>query len=271
VRYVLVGLLVIIVYIALRFAANSAVYYPLRYPDGLWNLQRDLAAAEVWLTARDGVKLNAWWIAAPGARLATVFFHGNGGNLTHRIEHMRAIVAAGSSLLMLDYRGYGKSEGKPSEAGLYMDADAAYQWLIDQGHTRIVIQGESLGSAVAVDLAARKPCVGVVLEAPFNSASQVAAGILPVLGPLIMRGFDSKRKIGSVRAPLLFMQGDRDEVIPYKLGQDLYAASPEPKSFWTVEGAGHNDLIEVAGERYREHLAAFYASLRGADGLAVCP
>jgi len=264
VRLFLVCLLLAIVYAALRLAANSAVYHPLRYPDGLWNLQRDVAATEVWLTARDGVKLNAWWIAAPDAHLVTVFFHGNAGNLTHRIEHMRAIVAAGSSLLLPDYRGYGKSEGKPSEAGLYMDADAAYQWLIDHGHApeRIVIQGESLGTAVAVDLAARKPCAGVVLEAPFNSASQVAAGILPLLGPLIMRGFDSKGKIGKVRAPLLLMQGDRDEVIPYGLGRDLFVAAPEPKSFWTVTGARHNDLLEVAGDEYRKHLAAFYASLR---------
>jgi fermentation-respiration switch protein FrsA (DUF1100 family) len=263
VRLFLVCLLLAIVYGALRFAANNAVYHPLRYPDGLWNLQRDVAATEVWLTARDGVKLNAWWIAAPGAHLVTVFFHGNAGNLTHRIEHMQAIIAAGSALLLPDYRGYGKSEGKSSEAGLYMDADAAYQWLIDQGHApeRIVIQGESLGTAVAVDLAARKPCAGVVLEAPFNSASQVAAGILPLVGPLIMRGFDSKRKIGRIRAPLLFMQGDRDEVIPFKLGQDLYAVAPEPKSFWTIEGAGHNDLLDVAGDRYREHLAAFYKML----------
>ena len=264
-RFFLVGLplLLAIVYGALRYAANRAVYYPLRYPEGSWNLQRDVAATEVWLTTRDGVKLNAWWIAAPQARLATVFFHGNAGNLTHRIDHMRSIVAAGSSLLIPDYRGYGKSEGKPSEAGLYLDADAAYQWLIDQGHTpaRIVIQGESLGTAVAVDLAARKPCAGVVLEAPFNSASQVAAGLLPFLGPLVMRGFDSKSKIGKIRAPLLFIQGDRDDVIPYRLGRDLYAASPEPKSFWTIAGAHHNDLLEVAGDRYREHLSVFYASL----------
>ena len=265
-RFLLAGLplLLAIVYGALRFAANSAVYHPLRYPDGLWNLQRDIAATEVWLTARDGVKLNAWWIAVPQARLATVFFHGNAGNLTHRIDHMRSIIAAGSSLLIPDYRGYGKSEGKPSEAGLYLDADAAYQWLIDQGHTpaQIVIQGESLGTAVAIDLAARRPCAGVVLEAPFNSASQVAAGLLPFLGPLIMRGFDSKAKIGNIRAPLLFMHGDRDDVIPYKLGRDLYAAAPEPKSFWTIAGAGHNDLLEVAGDQYREHLVVFYASLR---------
>ena len=135
-RVVLIGfpLVLAIVYGTLRFWANSAVYYPLRYPDGWWNLQPEVAATEVWLITRDGAKLNAWWIAAPHSRIATVFFHGNAGNLTHRIDHMRAIIAAGSSLLIPDYRGYGKSEGKPSESGLYLDADAAYQWLTDRGY-----------------------------------------------------------------------------------------------------------------------------------------
>ena len=263
-RFALIGLVLLVVaYGVLRFAASSAVYYPLRYPDGWWNLQRDAAAAEVWLTTRDGVKLNAWWIAAPDSRLATVFFHGNGGNLTHRVDHMRAIAAAGSALLILDYRGYGKSEGKPSESGLYSDADAAYQWLTDKGYAakQIVIHGESLGAAVAVDLASRQPCAGVVLEAPFSSAAQVAASVLPLIGPLLIRDFDSKAKVGKIRAPMLFMQGDRDEVIPYRLGRDLYDAAPEPKSFWTIDGAGHNNLLDVAGDRYREHLAAFYAAL----------
>ena len=263
-RFVLVGLvLLVIVYGLLRFAVSGAVYYPLRYPDGWWNRQGEVGAAEVWLTTRDGVKLNAWWIAPPGSRLATVFFHGNGGNLTHRVDHMRAIVSAGSALLILDYRGYGKSEGKPSESGLYADADAAYQWLIDRGYAakQIVIHGESLGAAVAVDLAARKPCAGVVLEAPFNSGAQVAASVLPVIGPLLMREFDSKAKVGKIRAPMLFMQGERDKVIPYKLGRDLYDAAPEPKSFWTIDGAGHNNLLDVAGDRYREHLVAFYATI----------
>jgi fermentation-respiration switch protein FrsA (DUF1100 family) len=265
VRYVLIGLPVALAigYGVLRFAARSAVYYPLRYPDGWWNLQRDVGATEVWLTTRDGVKLNAWWIAPPNSRLATVFFHGNGGNLTHRVDNMRAIGAAGSALLILDYRGYGKNEGTPSESGLYSDADAAYQWLIGQGYAakQIVIHGESLGTAVAVDLASRQPCAGVVLEAPFSSAAQVAASVLPLIGPLVMRDFDSKAKVGRIRAPMLFMQGDRDEVIPYKLGRALYDAAPEPKSFWTIDGAGHNNLLEVAGDRYREHLEVFYNSL----------
>jgi len=265
VRFVLVGVvLLVIAYGLLRLAANSAVYYPLRYPDGWWDRQADVGAAEVWLTTRDGVKLNAWWVAPPNSRISTVFFHGNGGNLTHRLDHMRAIAAAGSALLMLDYRGYGKSEGKPSESGLYADADTAYQWLVDRGYTakQIVIHGESLGTAVAVDLASRKPCAGVVLEAPFNSAAQVAASVLPVVGPLVMRKFDSKAKIGRIRAPMLFMQGDRDEVIPYRLGRDLYNAAQEPKSFWTIDGAGHNNMLDVAGDRYRQHLVAFYATMQ---------
>ena len=264
-RFTLIGLpvLAVVAFAALYFGANRLVYYPLRYPDGWWNQQSAVGASEVWLTARDGVRLNAWWIPAPAGSFVTVFFHGNGGNLTHRVPHMRAIASAGSSLLILDYRGYGKSSGAPSESGLYADADAAYEWLIGQGYSpkRIVIQGESLGTAVAVELAARKTCAGVVLEAPFNSASQVAAGILPLVGPLVMRQFDSKQRIGKIQTPLLVMHGDRDEVIPYRLGRDLYDAAPEPKSFWTAPGAHHNDLVEVAGDRYRGKLSEFYGSL----------
>jgi fermentation-respiration switch protein FrsA (DUF1100 family) len=136
--------------------------------------------------------------------------------------------------------------------------------LIGRGYSpgQIVIHGESLGAAVAVDLAARKPAAAVVLEAPFNSASQVAATVLPLVGPLIMRDFDSKSKIENIRAPLLFMHGDRDEVIPYKLGRDLFEAAPQPKTFWTVPGAGHNDLVQTAGAAYPERLAAFFKDIR---------
>jgi fermentation-respiration switch protein FrsA (DUF1100 family) len=248
---------------ALYFAAQSALYYPLRYPEGWWDQQHAVGAKEIWVTTADGVRLNGWWIAAPDSAVATVYLHGNGGNLTHRVRHMRAIPAAGSSLLIVDYRGYGKSGGQPSESGLYADADAAYAWLTGQGFgaERIVIHGESLGSAVAVDLAARRPCAGVVLEAPFNSAARVAAGVVPVLGPLVMRAFDSKRKIGAIRAPLLFIHGDRDQVIPHALGQDLFDAAREPKTLWTVAGAGHSDLVDVAGAQYRERLADFYRTL----------
>ena len=251
-------------YGALYFFVQRSVYFPFKYPQGFWDVQPQVGAQDVWLRAAGGVRLHAWWIAPPGAELATLFLHGNAGNVTHRLEHIREITAAGSALLLLDYRGYGRSQGRPTEKGLYADADAAYQYLIAAGWKpeRIVLHGESLGCAVAVDLAARRPCAGVVLEGSFTTTREVAAHVLPVLGPLLIWSYNSKAKIGRVRAPLLFMHGDRDEVIPFALGRALFEAAPEPKSFWAVPGAGHNDLIAAAGPAYGEKLRNFYRELR---------
>jgi len=250
-------------YGVLYYLGNRAIYYPERYPKGLWEIQEKLAAKDVWLAARDGAKLHAWWIERPGARVATLFLHGNAGNLTHRAARGLEIAAAGSSVLLLDYRGYGRSEGRPTEKGLYADAEAAYEHLIQAGHRpeRIVVHGESLGTAVAVDLASLRPCGGLILEAPFTSARDVAGRVLPVLGPLAVWSYNSKRKIGQVRAPILILHGDRDEVIPFDLGRALFDAAPEPKSFWALSGAGHNNLLEVAGAQYRERLRDFYSGL----------
>jgi fermentation-respiration switch protein FrsA (DUF1100 family) len=247
----------------LFMAAGRAPYYPLKYPSGFWELQSQLGAKDVWLLTSDGVRLHAWWILVPQTSFVTLYLHGNAGNITHRSLQIREITAAGSSVLMLDYRGYGKSGGSPSEHGLYADADAAYLYLLDHGYgaEQIVLQGESLGTAVAVDLASRKECAGVVLEAAFTSGRDVANTILPVIGPLVFRHFDSKSKIAKVRAPLLFFHGDRDEIIPVKLGRSLFEAAPEPKYFTKVPGAGHNDLVETAGSSYRERLHEFYSEI----------
>jgi fermentation-respiration switch protein FrsA (DUF1100 family) len=251
-------------YGALYFFANRAVYYPAKYPQGGWDLQSQVGASDVWLNTPDGVRLHAWFVRRDGTRLVTLFLHGNAGNVTHRIPHIREIVAAGSSILIPDYRGYGKSGGRPTEEGLYIDSETAFTYLLGQGYRskQIVLHGESLGTAVAVDLAGRRPCAGLVLEAPFTSASDVAGTVLPVLGPMLVRSFDSIRKIRWILKPKLFMQGDRDEVIPLRFGQSLYAAAQEPKAFWVIDGAGHNDIIETAGPQYRERLAAFYATFK---------
>ena len=190
--------------------------------------------------------------------MVTLFLHGNAGNVTHRGAHMRAIAQAGSSVLVIDYRGYGRSQGSPSEKGLYADADAGYEYVARLGK-RVVIHGESLGSAVAVDLASRKPCAGLVLEAPFSSARAVAARVLPLVGPLLIWSYDAKSKIRSVKAPLLVIHGDRDEVIDYSLGRDLFEAANQPKEHRRVEGGHHNDILESAGPAYVEWLSAFYA------------
>ena len=166
--------------------------------------------------------------------------------------------------MLLDYRGYGKSEGRPSEKGLYKDAEAAYDWIAAQGYSpeQIVIHGESLGTAVATYLATKRKSKGVILEAPFTAAKAMAGEVLPVIGPLLMWGYNSEGRIKDIHVPLLFVQGDRDEVVPYRLGQQLFAAANEPKSFWTIAGGTHNDLHYVARQEFPQRLATFYRTLR---------
>ena len=219
-----------------------------------------LGAEDVWLRAQDGVRIHGWFIRAEGSRLATLFLHGNAGNIGHRANHIAEIIAAGSDVLIIDYRGYGRSQGRPSERGLSMDADAAYEYLAAK-RKPIVLHGESLGSAVAVELATRRPAAGLVLEAPFTSLRAEAGTVLPVVGPLAVWGFDSKSRIARVHAPLLIIHGDHDRTIPWRLGRELYEAAPGPKDFWTVPGAGHNDIVEAAGAEYRERLRSFYGAL----------
>ena len=251
-------------FLVLQWLAARALYYPIRYPAGDWNAQRRLGAGDVWIKTSDGVKVHAWWIKAPHARFTTLYLHGNGGNITHREAIVPVITRAGSSLLLLDYRGYGRSEGRPSETGLYRDADAAYSWLIAQGAKAesLIIHGESLGTAVAVDLAADHTCAGLVLASPFTSAQAVAGRVLPLLGPMLVRSYNSARKIKSVHCPILVLHGDRDEIIDFAFGRELFEAAPEPKWFWEVHGAAHNDLIEVAGPEYENRLRSFYDNLR---------
>ena len=248
----------------LLMVASRAAYYPIKYPSGFWELQSKLCAEDVWLLTADGVRVHAWWVRAPQASLVTLYLHGNAGNVTHRFLPIREITAAGSSVLIIDYRGYGKSGGSPNEHGLYADAEAAYLYLLDHGYSarHIVLQGESLGTAAAVDLASRKECAGVVLEAAFTSGRDVANTVLPVIGPLLFRGFDSKSKIAKIHAPLLFFHGDRDEIIPLKLGRSLFEVALEPKWFVEIPEAGHNDLVETAGSAYRERLHELYGYLQ---------
>lgn len=249
------------VWAALAWLAHRSAFFPMRYPQGWWQAQQEVGAEDIWLTASDGVKLHCWWVGSRDAALATLFLHGNAGNVTHRGAALREIAAAGSAVLIVDYRGYGKSEGSPSESGLYRDAQAGYDWLLGKGfpESRIIIHGESLGTAVAVELASRKDCWGVVLEAPFSSAREVAAKVFPFVGPMVMWGFDSMGRIDSVRAPLLVIHGDRDEVIDIELGRKLYAAAREPKRMWVIPGGGHNNIVEAAGPEYARRLREFYA------------
>jgi fermentation-respiration switch protein FrsA (DUF1100 family) len=252
--------LAVLLYAAICFVVSRIVYQPTRYPGGWWHTQAESGAQDVWLRTSDGVRLHAWWIEVPGSRVVTLYLHGNGGNLAHRPGHLREMVAAGSSVLIPDYRGYGKSDGRPTERGLYRDADAAYDHLIGMGYqpAQIVVHGESLGSAVAADLASRRACAGVILECPFTSLSDMAGTVVPFVGRLFARGFNTRRKIAAVHVPVLVIHGDRDETVPYALGRAVFEAAHEPKSLWTIAGATHMDIVETAGLSYRARLEAFY-------------
>lgn len=223
--------------------------------------QLGLEAEELYLTTADGVRIHAFWLPAPAATRAILFLHGNAGNASHRLPNAGELARLGAHVLLLDYRGYGKSEGSPSEAGVYADARAGLEHLgevLSVAPERTVLFGRSIGAIVAVDLAQDRPLAGVILEGAFPSVAAVAwrALRLPV-GWLLGGTFDAAAKIPRVRAPLLFLHGDRDRIIPIELGRRLYAAAPEPKAFWVVRGAGHNDTTIVGRAPYFERIGRF--------------
>lgn len=200
-----------------------------------------LAFREVAFTAEDGVRLHGWLI--PGRVPTTLLYsHGNAGNIGDRLAIARLLADhLGVGLFMYDYRGYGKSEGTPSQAGLVRDARGARAALLREGVAaeHVAYFGRSLGAAVTLDLALAHPPPALVLEAPFTSVRAMANAVLPGLGLFFGRRWDSLARIPGLRAPLLVLHGDADEVIPYAQGRALFAAAPEPKTFFTVRGGEH--------------------------------
>jgi len=237
------------------------------FPSSAWEAtpaSAGLSYEDVTLRASDGVKLHGWFVPGPGEGGGPIFLflHGNAGNVSHRVDNIRRLHEIGLGVFILDYRGYGRSEGKPCEEGLYRDAEAAYAYLLSRNgmsKEKIVVFGRSLGGAVAVDLCARVECGRLILESTFTSAADMARAILPFVpvGPFLAEKFDSLGKIGKVRAPLLQFHGTRDETVPFRLGEKLFRAAPGPKEFVPIAGAGHNDTYEVGGIPYFEKIRAF--------------
>jgi len=255
------GMLLVVV--TLRVIENQLIYFPPRYPEGFPSPETYQGDVEdVWLLTADGVRINAFYHSNPPSKQVLLWFHGNAENIGYDLDQLRDLAKIGVNILAVDYRGYGKSEGEPDEAGVYQDADAAYDYLIEQRHFRpqdIFIQGHSLGGAVAVDLASRRPCGGLIVESSFTNARAMARRmfVIPLVEYVVKSRFDSLQKIHLVHAPILIVHGTSDEVIPFAMAQQLFAAAPEPKRFYPVEGAGHNDLLEVGGKSYLDGLKSF--------------
>lgn len=215
---------------------------------------------DIYFTTSDNLRLNAFWLPPPPGAPTVLYFHGNGGNLSGMQPSLTYFHRAGLGALIVDYRGYGLSQGHPSEQGLFKDARAAYQECLRRGVEagRLIIHGQSLGGAVAVQLASEQPCAGLVLESTFTSAKDMARRLYGKVASMALRTrYSSLVTVTKIKCPLLVIHGDRDEMIPDSMGRALYAAAPEPKKLWIVPGAGHNNLRVSAGEQYVEELRRF--------------
>lgn len=216
---------------------------------------------EIFFDASDGVTLQAFFVPRPESKRVVLFLHGNAGNASHRLDDAVRLADLGTNVLLLSYRGYGRSEGSPSEQGVYTDGRSALQYV--QAHLGFSLEhtfilGRSIGSAVAIDIAQNLPIAGLILVSPFSSGRDVAgAQGLSALAWVTGEPFASIEKIPRVIAPVLFIHGEHDEIVPMSLGKKLFAQCRSPKTWKTIPRAGHNDLIQRAGAQYWQGIQAF--------------
>ena len=271
-RYFVISILVLALvglpvgYFMLRRFEASVIFHPERAAlGGEWRAPR--GAEDVWFVTADGVRLHGWLFRSgvEPAAATVIYFHGNGGNLSYCDWVGEALARRGFDVLLFDYRGYGRSGGETSgERGLYADADAAYDFVTRERGVparRVVLYGQSLGTAAAADVASRRECGALVVESGLSSAADMAGVIFPWL-PRFLRGLtrnklDTASKLPRVGCPVLVAHGERDEIIPVAQGRRLHEAAPEPRRLLLVPGAGHNNLPNVGGAKYIDTLADF--------------
>ncbi|OGR33672.1 MAG: hypothetical protein A2091_09085 [Desulfuromonadales bacterium GWD2_61_12] len=218
----------------------------------------DLPYEEVVFAAADGVRLHGWYLPGATAAPLILFCQGNAGNVSYNLENLAHFRRLGAGVFIFDYRGYGRSEGRASEAGTYADARGALAWLEGRGlpRSRMLYFGRSLGAAVALQLAIEAPPAGLVLETPFTSLAALGRRHYPLLhflfGWLLDARYDNLAKIGEVHVPLLLFQGDRDTIVPEAMARQLFDRANPPKRFYLIRGADHNDTYDVGGAPYWE-------------------
>jgi pimeloyl-ACP methyl ester carboxylesterase len=260
------GLLLLLIFL---FQARL-IYFP--------NVGRELAATprdagldyeDVQLRSADNVVLNGWWVPTRDARGAVLILHGNAGNISHRIGYLTLFNRLHYATLLIDYRGYGKSGGSPSEEGTYRDAEAAWLHLVETRKVNardIVIVGESLGGAVATWLAAKYAPRALIIASAFTSVPDLGAQIYPWLPVRLLARirYDNLDRIAKIAAPVLVAHSRDDEIVPFAHGEALFAAAREPKQFLAMRG-GHNDALLFARDEWAAAVAAFLAQVHPKD------
>ena len=238
------------------------VYHPEPWKDQDWKVRSGVPLEDVWFQSGDGTKLFGWYVEAQADRPVILWCHGNAGNIINRLENLRELYRIGLSVFIFDYRGYGRSQGKPSEEGLYQDALGAYDYLTRTRMIRperIVVFGRSLGAAVAGEVAVQKPAAGLILESAFPSIGAVAKfhyGGVPVHW-LLGANFALIDRLPQLSLPKLIIHGEKDDIIPLELGRQVFEAAKPPQSFYVIEGADHNNTYQVGGMTYFRRWAEF--------------
>jgi fermentation-respiration switch protein FrsA (DUF1100 family) len=246
-----------------RYFEHRSLYFPTKEIETLPN-NIDLSYEDVYLKTDDGMRLNAWLVPAKHSRYTVLFCHGNGGNISHRIEKIEILNRLGLDVFIFDYRGYGRSSGRPSENGLHKDVRAVYNYLVSERKVSpdsIILYGESLGGAVAIDLARTESVKALITEATFSSTKDVSRTIYPFLPTfLISSRFDSARKIKDVNIPKLIIHSKNDEIIPFGQSIKLFEVSPEPKKHLVLIGS-HNTCFLDSKDLYVSGINDFLKDL----------
>jgi hypothetical protein len=267
-RFAVIILLALLLLVLLvRRFERQMVFFPSQYPAGFNPIETAarLNISEAWFSAADGVKLHGWFVPHPAPMATLLMCHGNAGNVSDRYEWLEMLhQRVPANIFIFDYRGFGRSAGEPTEEGCYRDAGAALNWLAQRGNKLpIIVHGHSLGSAVAVELAQRRPdqIAGLILESPFTNAADMARLMFGPIPAHWLTGMKwaSDEKIATVAIPKLFLHGEHDSIIPLRLGKKLFATAAPPKEFVVLPDADHNDTFVVGGELYYQKIHAFVA------------
>jgi fermentation-respiration switch protein FrsA (DUF1100 family) len=217
---------------------------------------------EAYFNTEDGNQLHGWFFPAGKDGPVILHFHGNAGNISHRLDLVQPFLRKGLSVFLVDYRGFGKSSGRPSEPGLYKDGLAAWSYLVEKERIapeRIMLHGHSIGAAIAIEVALQKKVRGLVIESAFTSTKDMAKtmALFALFSPVFPAHYNNLEKIPRVSVPKLVIHGERDEIVPFAMGQKLFEAATDPKFFYPVKDAGHNDVFIVGAEKYFQIFADF--------------
>lgn len=262
-KILLIYFLILVVLLVIQ---NRLIFRPTRnFP--FRPAQFGLKPEEIFFSSSDGTRLHGWFFDAGKDAPCLLFCHGNAGNISDRLANVKLLLKLPVNVFIFDYRGYGKSEGSPTEAGVYEDAESAWRFVHEKkgfAASRIVVFGRSLGGAVAAELALRRPLKALILESTFFSLKDLVGKIFPyaLFYPFIPDKFNTGRKIGKVHVPLFIIHGDQDRTVPWSHGKKLFDTANTPKKFWLVKGAHHTDAYEVAPAEYLERLRDFILTSR---------